>query len=572
MLQMNSIVIHNNNIDSFLFEDDIPFDTTNHIDKYISEEIIPKLFKKDFDRIFIKDNLSSNYLELIGLRVAYHIRLSQEKEMEEKRFYPIIILSDLDSHTLNKLEPMAKILFTKNIFIISNTKNEIEKFKMKELENLSAEEYQEKFLDLINIEPPKDYTDEHSISNEWAIHQWSNILEVTSEAISTNHNKISSMLYYKYLKNLHMVNHEGCQQYEVIGSKRKGKILYIDDEWHKGWSDILNSLFFKSMGITFNTFKYIYKDKDIDAILEDINKSIKPDNLPDIVILDLRLIEKDHSLEQKIDSYSGIQIAKGIKRINPGIQIIMLTATSQSIILEKLYEYGILGYIKKEHPNNRSISAVENINKIVRLVDDGLKRKYLKEIFETKHDIFKILPEVLTDEDALIVEDNIFTQYQMSKEEYEPYNIQLRVEVKNVFDILDGNNDNKLKYAMVSIASSVEAILSIFVHEHRYAGNIFWDGEKCDSTTVNTKMQELFHSKFGHPKIDNRGYPKKDIDIRDMIIKRNDYLHSNKKVVVNSNEIKSWYKKLFKMIKIIQNPPNLKRYDASDIVSNLENA
>ena len=81
---MNNIVIHNNNIDLFLFENDIPFDSTDNIDKYISEKIIPELLGNDFDRIFIKDNLSLNYLELVGLRVAYHIRLSQE--LGEKRF------------------------------------------------------------------------------------------------------------------------------------------------------------------------------------------------------------------------------------------------------------------------------------------------------------------------------------------------------------------------------------------------------------------------------------------------------------------------------------------------------
>jgi hypothetical protein len=56
--------------------------------------MIIDLKEKDFEVLFIKDNLSSNYLELLGLRVAYHIRLSSE--LGNKRFVPIIIISDFD--------------------------------------------------------------------------------------------------------------------------------------------------------------------------------------------------------------------------------------------------------------------------------------------------------------------------------------------------------------------------------------------------------------------------------------------------------------------------------------------
>ena len=123
-----SILIYNKNISKKVLEEfksnqligfDYHQDEYKNLDEYISKKIIKKLINKEVDIIFIKDNLSDNYLELYGLIVAYHIRLSQE--LDNKRYLPIVILSDLDGYTLNKLEPIAKILFTKNIFLDSNS-------------------------------------------------------------------------------------------------------------------------------------------------------------------------------------------------------------------------------------------------------------------------------------------------------------------------------------------------------------------------------------------------------------------------------------------------------------------
>ena len=132
----------------------------------------------------------------------------------------------------------------------------------------------------------------------------------------------------------------------------------------------------------------------------------------DVIVLDLRLLESDHENED-IDSYTGIKILQKIHEINAGIQVIMLTATSKSTILEKLYEKKILGYIKKEHPEDKSIDTVENINKFINLVDKGLKRKYLKEVYNIQKSIKDILS------------NDIFAQYNLDLNFYEPFWIKL---------------------------------------------------------------------------------------------------------------------------------------------------
>lgn len=108
-----NILIHYDNVIDSEFEINIKFNGED-IDKYISNYISKELQNKGVDKIFIKDNLSSNYLELYGLRVAYHIRLTTE--LENKRFAPIVIISDFDEATLNRFSQDANI-FLQRVYI-----------------------------------------------------------------------------------------------------------------------------------------------------------------------------------------------------------------------------------------------------------------------------------------------------------------------------------------------------------------------------------------------------------------------------------------------------------------------
>ena len=51
--------------------------------------------------------------------------------------------------------------------------------------------------------------------------------------------------------------------------------------------------------------------------------------------------------------------------------------------------------------------------------------------------------------------------------------------------------------------------------------------------------------------------------------KRNKYLHAREEISISEEEVVSWFNKLLKMIKIIENPPALRRYDAGNMVQNL---
>jgi len=538
------LLIHNNNtilstriVNKLSLDlDKLDFENSD-LDAYITNNIIPLIKEKNFNILFIKDNLSQNYIELYGILLTYHIRLSSE--LGDKQFVPIVIISELDGYVLNKIEPTSNILFTKNIFIGKNDLTTYDYYKniFDKLE--SSFDLKQEFLDKIHVEQPKDYLSHHSIVNEWAIYRWAKFLGIDSKAIQKNQNKISSMLYFKYLIAKNPLQKNTYEKFESEKLKEDGKILFIDDEWNKGWSDILKKIFYDKL----ETFKYEnYKDVDKNDLFTKIEKKVKQYN-PDVVVLDLRLAQNDHDKDTKIEDYTGIKILQMIHSINAGIQVIMLTATSKSIILEKLYEYQILGYIKKEHPDDISIDTEENIDKLVELVHKGLKNSYLKKIWITNQQVQQILKK------------DPFSQYIDEKKQYEINLGILKRGNEHIFDILNSDKENKFNYAMVSIATSLEAIINILFKTTK-SELVFWDNERSllnDRSRLEDKVNKLL-KKLGF---------KENIDSSELILYRNNYMHSNPKktYTTTKQQIGKWFNNLSKIIEIIDSPPDYIVFD-----------
>ena len=109
---------------------------------------------------------------------------------------------------------------------------------------------------------------------------------------------------------------------------------------------------------------------------------------------------------------------------------------------------------------------------------------------------------------------------------------------------------------MVSISSSLETILSIFINEQNMT---FWDAEPydCQYNALRCRISKLFE-KLGSDE---------DFDMKKLIDKRNDYMHSRKLITVNSQEIVSWFTKLSKMIEIIENPPSIRKYEEDCLIN-----
>jgi len=442
-----SLIVHHDNVCELQpFAHHVKFlqGGTDDIDVYISNEIIKELAQKEFDTIFIKDNLSSNYLELYGLRVAYHIRLSSE--LGEKRFTPIVIISDFESDTLNKFAHEANILFTEGGYLCKNTKEEIHKYQSLALQGVS--DY-DAFLSRIEVLPPKDTSGSHAIANKWSIYKWAEALDVKSDVLAQNRDDIENMLYFKYLIALHAK--KGSKNQSILEPSKKGKVLLIDDEWAKGWSDILKTALTKD-GLEFSAFEYDFKDKtNFNLIVQLEHKELREQiTHADVVLLDLRLLESDHENEVT-ENYSGIKILQKIHEINAGIQVIMLTATSKSSILEKLYEKKILGYIKKEHPEDKSIDTIENINKLVGLVNRGLEREYLKKVFLIQKELLAL--------------PLLQIEFSFNMDENDKKLLELKNTISKIFPTLDSNIPKPFIYGMLTLYKCIETINDYLIYE-----------------------------------------------------------------------------------------------------------
>jgi hypothetical protein len=316
---MNKLLIHSNNTafsetDIFLlgeqFVFSIPFDVDD-IDFYISNELESgtlreKLCKTDI--CFIKVALSENYLEYVGIRVAYHIRLTSS--LKEKSKIPLVLLADESTSFLGKTSSIPSILYTEGVYVIKEDRSILNKIlsNINEHQLKSLQDFP-KFINSIILPPPANYQSHHSIANEWSILRWSKVLGIpdTHHALVKVKENIDSLLFYKYLLNKFPV--VPISNKKAFNIQSKGKILLVDDEWNKGWSIIIGEFLNSSPELTkgFKTCEFSFKDLTAERIVQNCMDAVKSHD-PDIVILDLRLSDADFSSAVPLTQYAGYQV------------------------------------------------------------------------------------------------------------------------------------------------------------------------------------------------------------------------------------------------------------------------
>ncbi len=440
----NWLVIHNDNIPKSLLkdfkegqQDVLEFDITpalqmneNFSFDYETAEILKNHFsnKKKYDCIFIPYNLNKElYLDFSGLKVALHIRLSPELK---HTFCPIVFYGYEDPLLVAKLSPYSKILFS--IGSLTSSKISFENFNLTcdYLNEMTHEDYFN-FLNELNIIPADDYKSHHSTANELALFQWSTFIGCDDQIDEVKVNR--TRLYFKYLEARRLFNSDDGWGSEIVnndfeppkimingnikeGKNKEGKTIYrlarvllIDDEAKKGWDSFYDNLFKLNSDegdrVVFDSLKLVDKeDREIkfktlnkgQIIEAAIKKVIEFD--PDIVLLDLRLHDDDFK-DVSPNELTGIQILRGIEKINRGIQVIITSASN------KIWNYeasekiglGVDGYIIKsddENPENSVLKIYEKVNDLIP------KAWFLKAVEEKIIRVKGLFPEDGTDDFA----------------------------------------------------------------------------------------------------------------------------------------------------------------------------
>lgn len=359
-------------------------------DLFLHEFVVRELFGKKYDKLFIPLCFGPTLSDYNGLRLALHIRTTEGKN----QFSPIYIYSPVNVSDLINDE-YFDILKTSNVFLIYYSCQSLYD-SLLQSDNTNEEDVR-RSLSKIHLQPPKNYVDGHSIANEWAIYRWSQILgkNIQNEEISKITEKIDYNLYYKYLKTIYPP--QNAEQLSELDLNIKGitkemtgeyldepSMLFVDDEAERGWYELFKSIIHKNNPNLF--LDYLGKNKFVDKSPEEIvdiicDKVIKDDI--NIVILDFRLHQDDFKTKN-VEDVTGYKALCKIKKINSGIQVIILSATNKVWNLQELQKKDANGFILKESPYNSKDNSftAKTIESFINTLSAAIKNRFNKELYD----------------------------------------------------------------------------------------------------------------------------------------------------------------------------------------------
>jgi len=343
-----------------------------------------KILLFDAERLIIPVRLGNEDAEYMGLYIGLHIRLT--KELEMARCLPILFISKqskediLTNQINNHREKSGLLLFTKGSYLLPALS--LDDYISKHIPFLDEKLLLEDVIPSLNIENKKDPG--HQLANDWGAFRLAKFA-----GISLKIEKPSS-LYFKFKDSF--TNNEIVPNYNTtIGLFNEScKALLIDDNATSGWSETLKHILRSKI---VNPEKSV--SLDVITLFDDALKFTDYINY-DVVFLDLRLL-KEEDRSNSIDDFTGTKVLKVIKEINPGIQIIIFTASNKVWNIEKLLELGANGYYIKESPEYILSTGFskDNYEEFIKTIQTCLLRKPLKEIYSLSQNIISIIESLV---------------------------------------------------------------------------------------------------------------------------------------------------------------------------------
>lgn len=476
---------------------------TDNFEKEVQRRI-KELDNKKFDIIYIKDSLGPTYLDFSGLKFAWYIRLFSKNH----KFKPIVILSNLDATIIKKLTFLGDILFTQGVYLTND---------FIEGEFISLKEYKN-FINLVKVPLPNEYNSNHDLSNDWALYVWAKNFNVNLNKLFK---KFEEKFYFQYLK----AKYELQVNKEILQLKNQNlKILAIDDkeEWGKIYTKV---------GIDFYHIQNCeFNEKEIENY--------------DMIILDLRLRKDDYKKEQNINNYCSYSLVEKFLKVNPAIWIIIFSSSKNAELIQEYKKFpNVISYIKKNHPEDNENNLLESIKKFNETFEWIRENKYLKEIWQIKRKIEKILNEI-----------------NINKE----ITNELKITNELVFyNLTCHENQKKFEYAMLSIYKMLEIIKDYFTYEEKKEIFIKSTKEKIDfQIHKNLNITEPYYNPYfystGHKLkallfLINQKNINLDKDIYNFFQEisryRNNFIHPNESIIPPTKDlIIKWYKFTYKFL------------------------
>jgi len=341
----------------------------------------------DAERLIIPVRLGNEDAEHIGLYIGLHIRLT--KELEKARCLPILFISkqskeDILSNQINNhKEKSGLLLFTKGAYLLSALS--LDDYISKPLSFLDEQALLRDVIPSLNIENTKDPG--HQLANDWGAFR---LAKFAGYSLSIEK---PTSLYFKY-KDSFTNNEIVPNANNTVGLFNEScKAILIDDNAVSGWSETLKQILRSKI---VNPEKTV--SLDVITVFEDAINCANYLNY-DVVFLDLRLLKEEDKTNKinSIDDFTGTKVLKIIKEINPGIQVIMFTASNKIWNIEKLLDMGANGYYIKESPEyvlNTQFSK-DNYDEFIKTIQLCLLRKPLKQIYSFSKNVKSVISQLI---------------------------------------------------------------------------------------------------------------------------------------------------------------------------------
>jgi len=526
-------------------------------DEKFSDYIDEWLDESKYDNIFIPLCFGTTLSDFNGLRFATHIRCTESINQLSRIFiYGFADIEYLFNHEC------FNILKTKNVELIPFSKTAIEKAGNKPENELTLVQLIEE-VKKIKLNIPRDYDDNHSISNEWAINQWAYALpKPFFNKVENVLNKVDNRLYFKYLRTLRPAqSFQTIKEQELkIANSNGERVLLIDNDYKKGWQILFNYILTDVNNLTLDTLEMDFKSLSREQIIDiAFNKIVDPNSQQinyDLIILDFRLHALDNK-EVNIDEISGMQILKKLKVFNPGIQVVVFSATNKVWNLQAFQTAGADGFVLKESVLESVYleSINSNILNLLALIEKSLKRSFLKTVWINKlkianhlelNPLKKYFPSNLDLLKALGYQNLILDELNIS------------------YSILESKEINKYSLVMLSLYKILECLTEIFITSENGDDKLFfWDKTEVkfcqfsegkydlisktsqinDNAYISTrnKVQSLMWQKLGFS--DN----KKMKFVHELSRYRNNYIHPTNRFGVkelNQKDIVKWFNQI----------------------------
>lgn len=449
-------------------------------DSWVSLRLKDILGPEQFDLIVLPYSLTKDYADYSGLRCAMHIRL--DRSLGNTKVPILFVGPDFNYETTYNYE-CSSLLYSPLVFTNCNIhcNEDLKEWYSKNIgegaKSLTEHQY-ESFVNRQIINAPDNLDSRHSVANEWGALRMSELLN-----IEIAKSAFTDQLFYKLMRakigDAQRFNTKWRREHPGIGTiKGKGKkLLYIDDEYSKGWEIILNHISQNSdiELLCYKDFDPSYsKNELIDRILKFVDS-----NPSDCYLIDLRLHEDDTLLRGDEANLSGQIIIKHLldpQKGNRGNRIIVFSASNKAWNQQQALESGVFDYVIKESPEllydrNRSYICYCNL---ATTIEQALNQSYISDYVRN----FKFHP--LDDSELTALLNNLVDLLILDKTPEKKHVLPSLTLILNTF--IETYIDGHFRFDGDKLMNGNECISDIFQKVHILKGNrtkVLYTAEPC---------------------------------------------------------------------------------------------